>query len=143
MTLTTQEVEQATDFIVNQIGDAYEWSWDDHKNMRFTKFASNRTEPVLKVLRKNFPHQWDKKSIKKAPQALKEQLGSLAKLDKMQVLYTSPANDERPMLVAAWWPWEHGGTVSVRLIALDSQYEISETKPERDSFFTVFKKLFS
>lgn len=143
MALTEGEIAKATDFIVAEIGDSYKWSWDDRKNMRFSKFASNRTEPVLKVLKNQLTHQWDYKSIKKAPKSLRVQLGDLAKLNKQQIIFTSPASEQAPMLIAAWWPWDHGATVSVRLTALDSNYELEKPQDNKDSLWTIIKKLFS
>lgn len=143
MTFSNEEIEKETDFIVVEIGDSYQWSWDDRKNMRFTKFASNRTEPIFKVLRSKFTHQWDYKTIKKAPKILKKQLGDLAKLDKQQIVFTTPASEDVPMLLAVWWPWDHGATVSVRLTVLDGNYEVAEVVESKDGLLTIIKKLFS
>ena len=141
--LGQQEIEEVTDYLVAAIGSDYTWRWDEQKNVRLSEFASNKKEKIFASLEQLFEHKWDIKTMKHAPKSLKQQLGQLTKLKPQQVLFTSPANDNRPMLLAIWWPWGHGGTVSLRLTALIDSYEPSEISQPKDSLSTLIKKLFS
>lgn len=143
MSISKEKIEQITQYLVDEFGDDYPWRWEEDKNLRLSEFASNKKDKIFSQLEKLFEHQWNRKSIKRAPHNLQLQLGELAKLKEQQVLFTSPANESRPMLLAIWWPWGHGGTVSLRLTVLNETYQASEIKPEKDSFLEVIKKLFS
>ena len=143
MSLAQHDVEKVTQDLVNEFGDDYPWRWDEQKNVLLSEFASNKKEKIFAQLEENFSHKWDKKNIRYAPAALKIQLGELIKLKDQQVIFTSPANENKPMIVGMWWPWGHGGTVSLRLTALTDTYNPDEIKSNKDSFFTVIKKLFS
>lgn len=143
MSLQQHEIENVTDYLVEIFGEDYPWRWDEQKNVRLSEFASNKKENIFALLEEEFDHQWDINNIRYAPSALKIQLGALVKLQKNQVVFTSPAKDDKPMLVGIWWPWGHGGTVSLRLTALTDTYQPDEIKQKKDSLITVIKKLFS
>lgn len=143
MSLEQHDVEKVTQDLVDAFGDDYPWRWDEQKNLMLSEFASNKKEKIFSQLEVLFDHKWDKKNIRYAPAALKIQLGKLTSLKDKQVIFTSPAKGDKPMLVAIWWPWGHGGTVSLRLTALIDTYCAGEVKTNKDSFFTVIKKLFS
>lgn len=143
MSLKQDDIEKVTQDLVDAFGDDYPWRWDEQKNLRLSEFASNKKDKIFVQLEELFDHKWDKKNIRYAPAALKIQLGKLTTLKDKQVIFTSPATEDKPMLVAIWWPWGHGGTVSLRLTALIDTYCAGEIKTNKDSFFTVIKKLFS
>lgn len=143
MSLEQHDIEKVTQDLVDAFGDDYPWRWDEQKNLMLSEFASNKKEKIFAQLEELFDHKWDKKNIRYAPAALKIQLGKLTSLKEKQVIFTSPAKDGKPMLVAIWWPWGHGGTVSLRLTALTDTYCAGEVKTNKDSIFTVIKKLFS
>jgi hypothetical protein len=143
MSLKKDDIEKVTQDLVDAFGDDYPWRWDEQKNLMLSEFASNKKDKIFAQLVELFDHKWDKKNIRYAPAALKIQLGKLTTLKDKQVIFTSPATEDKPMLVAIWWPWGHGGTVSLRLTALIDTYCAGEIKTNKDSFFTVIKKLFS
>ncbi|MGJ8691313.1 MAG: hypothetical protein ACSHW0_02390 [Thalassotalea sp.] len=143
MSLQQHEIESVTEYLVEIFGDEYPWRWDEQKNVRLSEFASNKKEKIFALLQSEFDHQWDVKNIRYAPGPLKIKLGALVKLQKNQVVFTRPAKDDKPMLVAIWWPWGHGGTVSLRLTALTDTYHPGEIKHKKDSIFTIIKKLFT
>ena len=83
--------------------------------------------------------QWHSKTAKKLPKAIKEQLGDLAKLSKNQKILAIPAEGSAPAIVALWWPWDHGGTYSLRIKILENSYE---TTPEESGVFSWLKSVF-
>jgi len=89
-------------------------------------------------LRELFTEEWDKKSIKKAPKTIKEELGELANLSKEQLIFTRPANNETPAIAVIWWPWGHGATYSMRIKLLATNYDDAALQQAQVS---SFKKL--
>lgn len=145
MSLNQRYVEESTHNITHSFDSDLElnWRWEDNHKAMLTEFARNKKDKVLNILREQFDHEWNRKSIKKAPKALADQLGELTKLSKEQLLFTIPAFGEQPAMVAIWWPWGHGATVSLRLMPIKDSYKMPDTSFQKDSFFTVVKKLFS
>ena len=126
MKFSQQQVEMVTLDIVNKLGDVFKWRWEEQRHALLTEFARDKKDIGLQVLRASFTDEWDKKTIKKAPKSLKQQLGTLTKLNKKQLLFTRPASQDQPALLAIWWPWEHGGTFSLRLVILSESYDLPD-----------------
>jgi len=56
----------------------------------------------------------------------KHYAGSFSKVVKKQKLFST--NIERhPKVMAAWWPWGHGATVSIRLFLTDTSPFVAKT----------------
>lgn len=140
MTYSEQQVYQYTQPIFSTLGDDLKWRFEPRLNAMLCEFSRDKNERIQQGISEHLPHLWDKKSIKKAPKALKDQLGKLAKLSNQQLIFSLPARETTPTLVALWWPWDHGGTYSVRLLALEQGYEITATKR---NIFSTLKLLFS
>lgn len=140
MTYSEQQVYQFTQPIFSTLGDDLKWRYEERLSAMLSEFARDKNQRVQDKLAEHFPDKWDRKSIKKAPKALKHQLGKLAKLNAEQLIFSVPASDSSPTLIALWWPWDHGGTFSVRLLALPESYNIEPTKL---NIFTKLKLLFS
>lgn len=123
MQLNQQHLEEVTSQIRQSLGEQFSWQWEKNRQALLSEFARDKKTAALAELRHLFIDEWNKKTIKKAPKALKNQLGDLAKLSKEQLLFSSPANGNTPPLLAIWWPWGHGGTYSLRLMVLTDSYE--------------------
>lgn len=121
----------------------YNWQWEDRRSAWLSEFSKNKIDATLEILNQHFVDAWHYKNIKSAPKSLKSQLNDLAKLNKEQKLFSTPANLNEPALLAIWWPWGHGATVSLRLMTLESSYSKPAELQTKDTFFTVVKKLFS
>ena len=143
MSVDQQQVEKATEHIVKSMSGAHKWQWEADRHALLSEFARDKIEQTLQSLQKQFVHQWDKKSIKNMSKSLKAQLGDLAKLSKEQLLFTSPATENHPAILAVWWPWGHGSTVSLRLIVLEDSYQLQDAEQRKDSFFTIIRNFFS
>ena len=143
MRLNQRYVEEITQNIAQAFGSELTWRWEDNHKAMLSEFARNKKDKTLSVLRQQFDHEWNRKTIKKAPKSLIDQLGELTKLSKDQILFTMPAFGAQPAMIAIWWPWGHGATISLRLTAIKDTYIMPERPYQKDSFFTVVKKLFS
>jgi len=112
--------------LIDELGDVFKWQWDDKRQALLVEFARDKKDLCFPVLQQYFTDEWNKKSIKKAPKALKSQLGDLIKLSKEQRLFTSPEFNNKPAVMGVWWPWGHGGTYSLRLVVLTQNYYYPE-----------------
>jgi len=136
-----QEIIEDISAKVNpKLGEHLTWRWEPQFSVMLTEFARDKIDGTLVALRAQYQHEWDKKTIKKAPQQLKEQLGSFSNLIKEQRIFSTPATEDMPALVGILWPWGHGGTYSLRFTVLNESYEYPEIKPQPKGFI---KKIIS
>ena len=137
--------KQQQDMIFNEIttalGDQITWRWDEQQSALLTEFSWEKKEKMLSVLRQLFSEEWHRKSIKKAPKTLKAELGDLAKLTKEQLIFSRPATDKTPALALIWWPWGHGGTYSMRLLALHTNYDDEALQQaQKSTLLNIFQR---
>ncbi len=142
MSFDETQLTQLTLPVTSILGDDIKWRWEERLSAMLSEFARDKKEQKLETLRHFFQDEWDKKSIKHCPKALTDQLGTLAKLTKDQLIFSLPASQNQPTLVAMWWPWGHGGTYSVRIIAFKQGYEY-DNSPTKRNIFSRLKLLFS
>jgi len=138
-----QQEQSFFDEIFACLNDGYNWQWEERRSAWLAEFSRDKIESTLAILEQHFDDAWHPKNIKKAPKELRVQLADLAKLSKEQKLFTTPAHINKPTLLAVWWPWGHGATVSLRLMTLENTYITPTEFQTKDSIFTVIKKLFS
>lgn len=139
---TSKQIEELTNELRASLGDNISWKYEEKSRVMLSEFAQNKSDVVLDKLRKTLTDEWHYKTVKRLPNELKQQLGNLSKLTKNQKLLALPATNHRPAMVAFWWPWDHGGTYSLRITLLEQSYE---NTPIVDSpgVFSLFKKLFT
>ena len=89
-------------------------------------------------MRQLFTEEWSNKNIKKSPQAIKDELGELAKLTKEQLIFTRPATVDTPALAILWWPWGHGATYSIRIKILSVNYDDIALQQAQKSLMSKF-----
>lgn len=143
MPYSQEKTEELTRQITPLLGDQLNWRWEDRFSVMLSEFSRDKKEKTLVALRQEFQHEWDRKTIKKAPPQIREHLGELIKLSKDQLILARPATDSTPAIIALWWPWGHGSTFSLRLALLDTPYEYSETAANESGFFNRLKRIFS
>jgi len=138
---TPQQIESLTADIRELLGHSLLWKYEVKFNGMLSEFAQNKSDAILESLREIFEDEWDAKTVKKVPKGIKIQLGNLAKITKKQKLLALPATEKTPAIVALWWPWDHGGTYSLRFKILKHNYDKS---PEQSSgLFSMLKRLFN
>lgn len=111
--------------VIDALSPLVKWQYNDFHQVMLAEFSVDKQQQVMAVLEQILPHQWNAKSIKKAPAELKHLAGFFAKLVKNQCLFSSDYQS-KPTVMVAWWPWGHGATVSVRLFLTNT----SEFKPK-------------
>lgn len=143
MSYSQEKTEEFTRQIIHLLGDQLSWRWEDRLSVMLSEFSRDKKDKALQALREQFPHEWHKKNIKKAPAEIKEHLGELVKLNKEQLILARPATDSSPAMIALWWPWGHGGTYSLRLALLDAPYQYPSNSQENESLLSRIKSIFS
>ena len=138
MSHTQQDV--VFNIITTPLGDQLTWRWEEKMSALLTEFSWEKKDRILVTLRELFSEEWNKKTIKKAPPPLKDELGELTHLSKEQLIFTRPASNETPALALIWWPWGHGATYSMRIKVLDITYNEADLQQARAS---LFAKLFN
>lgn len=136
--MSHKQTRQDTIFstITIPLGDELIWRWEDKQSALLAEFSWGKKQHILTILRRLFSEEWHKKNIKKAPQALKDELGELVNLNKEQLIFTQPAFKETPALAVIWWPWGHSSTYSIRIKILNSNYDYAELKQGQASFIS-------
>ena len=109
--------------ITTPLGDELTWRWEEKKSVLLTEFSWEKKERILTILRGLFSEEWHKKNIKKSPASLQLELREFTKLSKAQLIFTKPATAQLPAIAVIWWPWGHGGTYSMRIKILNSNYD--------------------
>lgn len=143
MSYSQEKIEEFTQQIIPLLGDQLNWRWEDRFSVMLSEFSRDKKDNTLVALRQQFQHEWNKKTVKKAPLEIKNHLGPLIKLNKDQLILARPATDSTPAMIALWWPWGHGGTYSLRLAVLDSPYEYQESSTNDGTFLNRLKNMFA
>ncbi|MDO6445224.1 hypothetical protein Q4493_05485 [Colwellia sp. 1_MG-2023] len=138
---SSNQIESITAELRHSLGDNIPWKYEDKMAVMLSEFAQNKSDVVFEKLKVSLTDEWHSKTVKKMPKALKKQLGDLAKLSKNQKILAVPAQDSTPALVALWWPWDHGGTYSLRLKVLEQSYD--NTLEPSTGLLSWCKNLFS
>jgi hypothetical protein len=138
-----EKIKEFTNPIITLLGDQLSWRWEDRFSVMLSEFSRDKHENTLAALRQQFEHEWNKKTVKKVPQEIKDHLGSLVKLNKDQLILARPATDSTPAVIALWWPWGHGGTYSLRLALLDTPYQYQELSAEGAGLMSRLKNIFA
>ena len=143
MSYSQEKIEEFTHPVICLLGDQLSWRWEDKFSVMLSEFSRNKKDKTLAALRLQFQHEWNKKTIKKAPTEIKDHLGPLIKLNKDQLILACPATDSTPAMIVLWWPWGHGGTYSLRLTLLDAPYEYNEASANDGNLFKRLKNYFA
>lgn len=91
-----------------------EWKWDSRFEAVLAEFPLEKKTSVLKILDRHLVSRWDSASIGDAPEIVKKVKAHLGGLMAGQLLLLSDP-DVEPLVYCAWWPWENGQTISVRI----------------------------
>ncbi len=101
--------------LVKDFDGVLDWTWDDRFESLVAEFTLESQDEVVSILGKHLKMKWDKKSIKKAPGIIKTNSQYFGALRKGQLIFTTDPESSN-QIVAAWWPWGDGQSVSVRIV---------------------------
>ena len=101
------------------------WEWDDRFEACLALFSVDVEEQVRSVLESCLYNVWDKSSIRKAPKIVKNIAKDFGGIKSKQLLFTSEPIQEA-FIFGAWWPWNDGETISIRIAPFDKRLSDSE-----------------
>ncbi len=107
--------EQTCKELFEKLQNAFSWQWDDRFGMPLAQIKIEEKEAILKILDKYMDTPWDSSTIKKAPEALQSLVKPLGGIQSGQLLFTAALPNEG-IVFCAWWPWNNGQTISVRMV---------------------------
>jgi len=91
------------------------WKWDGRFQAVVAQFDLSAQEKVRAVLGRHLGQSWDAQTVSTAPAPIKQACAAMGGLQNGQLAFAS--GTEAPFLYGAWWPWDNGRTVSLRLAA--------------------------
>lgn len=115
-----------TESFQNSLEQYTKCTWDDHFQALLAEFSVDHADPIMAILLRSFPHSWDGKTIKKSNPTLRHKAKDFAQLKKSQRLLTKDTDGSED-LMAVWWPWGHGATVSIRIFLGNQETYTAET----------------
>lgn len=128
MTDNAEKLAQITADLRQQIMTEITWRYDERFDVMLSEFSQLTSINIIDELRKIFPDEWHQKNINATPIKLFDQLEGFNKLSKGQLLFSMPAKNSQPSIVAILWPWGHGGTFSLRLKVLENSYSMNNIR---------------
>jgi len=128
------DLEKANNEIIcRQILDDFrgklKWKWDDRMGTLLAEFNTDKEDDVRNILDRHLPFTWDSSNIKTAPRAVQSLSERLGGLWANQYLFISDLPDEA-LVFSAWWPWDNGNTISLRIAPFSKNFE----HPEKEDF---------
>ena len=70
MPYSQEKIEEFTHPVICLLGDQLSWRWEDRFSVMLSEFSRNKKDKTLLALRQEFQHEWNKKTIKKAPKVV-------------------------------------------------------------------------
>jgi hypothetical protein len=99
------------------------WKWDERFEAVLSEFSADSESEVVSVLDKHFDCCWNEATINEAPGKLKSAARDLGELREGQLLFsTDPENDS--LLLGAFWPWQNGEKISLRILVDAPEIEL-------------------
>lgn len=90
------------------------WKWDERYSSVLAEFDSQHQEKVLAILGQHFTDYWYNSCISDAPSAVQGINDFLGGLKPGQLFFSTDTAKES-FIYCAWWPWNLGKTISIRL----------------------------
>ena len=99
---------------VNTFQDQFTWKWDGRFGAALATFETENKEDVLLSLKRHFNTIWDDSNTDDASDIVLDAISHFGGLMPRQLLFTSDP-DQGIFLCCAWWPWNNGNTISLRV----------------------------
>jgi hypothetical protein len=123
--------------IISASEDVLSWKWDSRFETHLAEFSVEKKDDVYAILKPYFSSTWDRNSIKKAPDAVKQVNDYLGDLRPDQMLLTSKP-DQDDFTFCAWWPWGDGKTISLRIAPFYKKNSSTEKGTKTKRFRGLF-----
>jgi len=114
MYLNKSDLKKACAELLADFNGVLSWKWDKNFGAFLAEFSAEIQDEVRSILQRHLSQEWDRKTIRSAPDTLKTGAGEFGDLRSGQLLFTSDP-ESNVLILAAWWPWRDGEVVSVRI----------------------------
>ena len=127
--------------VCKELGSAFRgvlsWKWDSRFGAVLAEFGAGKKESIRGILERSLSTTWDSSNIDNAPDIVRTINSHLGGLRSGQLLFTT-GPDREPLIFCAWWPWDDGKVISIRI---GSSYEkLSDS--EKAEKIQLFKEWF-
>jgi len=124
--LNNSDVEIVCRELLSSFQGLLSWKWDGRFGTVLAECGVDNQDSVRTALGRHLGVTWDSSSIATAPDIVRTINIRVANLRSGQLLFTSDPNPGA-VVFCAWWPWDNGKTVSLRMAPFykklaDSEY---------------------
>ena len=95
--------------------------------MALLVFEKEDMESILSTVSNEFDQQWDITTVNSASDLIRELANSFSGISPGQIMFTSE-DGAGLILFAAWWPWDNGINISLRI----GMFSLEEHTFDRD-----------
>jgi hypothetical protein len=113
------------------------WSWDEQFSGVLAQFSVSDKDKVLGILGRFMGDKWDESEIKRAPEIVTQLAENMGGIRLGQLLFTTDAS-KNIFIFGAWWPWQDGQTISLRVAPFWAELSDSESDDLVASFRVCF-----
>ena len=101
--------------IFQQSRQILSWGWDDRFQAALLQFPVTAKDAVLSMLNSHFDAHWGSSNIDKAPEVVQVVCDNLGGIRDDQLLFATDTSQDA-LILAAYWPWQNGQTISIRIL---------------------------
>ena len=134
---STSELNGTLEGLVGSLSDSLKWEWDDRFSGVLAAFKTADKDRIFAVINTQFSQAWDSASISDAPDSVSSALQNFGGLTTNQLLFTSDLTQD-VILLALWWPWGDGTTISIRFVP----YGLDTSDGEKEALHAALKETF-
>ncbi len=120
MYLNKPELQAVCNELLTDLEGILSWKWDRSFQALLSEIPPEDQNKIRSILKQHFNRQYDKKTIRKAPDSFRTIAGQFGDLRSGQILFSSDPEDS-VLIFAAWWPWADGKRISIRLASPDPE----------------------
>ena len=133
------DLEKICHRIYSECDSLVTWNWDDRFQAVLSEFPADQEKEVVSVLEKHFDTCWDEETINYAPGKIRSIAKGLGELRQGQRLFSSNP-DHEALLLGAYWPWQNGKKISLRMLvdvaAIDMGLEAPASEAIQSPLYT-------
>lgn len=113
------------------------WTWDEQFTCALAQFSVSDKDMVLGILERFMDANWDQATVEEAPEIVVQLAEDMGGIRGGQLLFTTDTN-QKVFVFGAWWPWQDGQTISLRVAPYWDALSDSESDDLAASFRVCF-----
>lgn len=122
--------------LASALPEYLQWNTDEHAGGLVAVLEIDAADQVMAQLTQQLGEGWNRKNLGQAPPSVRHALKEYGGLrDKQRVFATGLTGEV--MLLGLWWPWGHGGSVSIRFVP-HGQDDSAAVESSRAALGTAF-----